>query len=130
VALSGWDTHCDNGAALKGWLAPVLDQGLSALIEDLHQRRLLDQTLVAWMGDFGRTPTINALGGRDHWPTAGCALFAGAGVPGGQVVGATDARGAEPTERPVSPADVAVTILGKLGIEAGMRGGRYIQELG
>jgi uncharacterized protein (DUF1501 family) len=132
VSLGGWDTHCDNAGALKGWLGPVLDQGMSALIEDLHQRGLLETTLVLWMGEFGRTPIINTLGGRDHWPQAGCALFAGAKVPGGQVIGKTDCRGMDVMERPVSPQDVAATIFQKLGIEARLTGitGRYITELG
>jgi uncharacterized protein (DUF1501 family) len=89
---------------------------MSALIEDLHQRGLLKDTLVVWMGEFGRTPEINALAGRDHWPNTGCALFAGAGVPGGQVIGSTDDKGAEAKDRKVSPQDVAATLYAKLGI--------------
>lgn len=116
VAHGGWDTHSDNAKSAKDHLVPPLDQGMSALIEDLHQRGLLKDTLVVWMGEFGRTPEINALAGRDHWPNAGCALFAGAGVPGGQVIGATDEKGAEVKERKVSPQDVAATLYAKLGI--------------
>ncbi len=116
VAHGGWDTHSDNAKSAKDHLVPPLDQGMSALIEDLHQRGLLADTLVVWMGEFGRTPDINALGGRDHWPNTGCALFAGAGVPGGQVIGKTDEKGAEPKDRRVSPQDIAATLYSKLGI--------------
>ncbi len=140
VSHGGWDTHSDNAQALEGWLAPPLDRGMSALIEDLAQRGLLEETLVVWMGEFGRSPALNPLAGRDHWPRAGCALFAGAGVPGGQVIGRTDRHGAEPLERPVAPADIAATILGKLGIDPSAAGcpspasgadtGHLIRELG
>lgn len=117
VSHGGWDTHSDNAKASKGWLVPPLDQGLAALIADLSQRGLLDSTLVVCLGEFGRTPQINPLAGRDHWPQTGCALFAGAGVPGGQVVGVTDKNGGEPKERPVKPVDVAATLFAKLGID-------------
>jgi hypothetical protein len=116
VSHGGWDTHSDNAKSAKDHLVPPLDQGMSALIEDLHQRGLLKDTLVVWMGEFGRTPEINALAGRDHWPNTGCALFAGAGVPGGQVIGKTDDKGAEARDRKVSPQDVAATLYAKLGI--------------
>ncbi len=117
VSHGGWDTHSDNAKACKGHLVPPLDQALSALIEDLHKSGLLATTLVVCMGEFGRTPQINPLAGRDHWPQTGCAIFAGAGVPGGQVVGVTDEKGAAPKERPVSPEDVAATLYAKLGID-------------
>jgi uncharacterized protein (DUF1501 family) len=117
VSHGGWDTHSDNNKACKGWLVPPLDQGLSALIEDLHKSGLLAHTLVVCMGEFGRTPDINPLAGRDHWPQTGCALFVGAGVPGGQVIGKTDAKGGEPKERPVSPKDIAATLFAKLGVD-------------
>ncbi len=116
VSHGGWDTHSNNAKSAKDNLVPPLDQGMSALIEDLHQSGLLKDTLVVWMGEFGRTPEINALAGRDHWPNTGCALFAGAGVPGGQVVGKTDIKGAEATERKVSPQDIAATLYAKMGI--------------
>jgi uncharacterized protein (DUF1501 family) len=117
VSHGGWDTHSDNAKASKNYLVPPLDQGMSALIEDLHQRGLLKDTLVVCMGEFGRTPKINALAGRDHWPNTGCALFAGAGVPGGQVVGTTDKQGGEPKDRKISPQDIATTLYRKLGID-------------
>ena len=122
VSFGGWDTHTDNALALKDWLAPTLDQGMSALIEDLHNRGLLSRTLVVWMGEFGRSPHLNALAGRDHWPSAGCALFAGAGVPGGQVVGTTDPWGAEPVDRAIGPAEIAATVYAKLGIHRQVAG--------
>ena len=122
LAFSRWDHHGDNFGALRQDL-PLLDQGLSALIRDLHQRGLeQDVSVVVW-GEFGRTPTINKDGGRDHWPQTGCALFAGAGVPGGQVIGKTDEKGAEPKDRPVKPGDIAATLFAKLGID-----GRKVYE--
>src|SRR5205814_6311797 len=86
-----WDTHGDNFNSLKGSLLPRLDQGLSALLADLAQRGLLAQTLVMACGEFGRTPRINELAGRDHWPNCYSALLAGGGIGGGQVFGASDA---------------------------------------
>ena len=119
VNHSGWDTHSDNDKACKGWLVTPLDKALAALISDLADRGLLESTMVVCMGEFGRSPQVNALGGRDHWPQTGCALFAGAGVPGGQVIGKTDEKGAEPKERPVKPGDIAATLFAKLGIDGG-----------
>ncbi len=143
VSHGGWDTHSDNAKASKGRLVPPLDQGMSALIEDLHQRGLLKDTLVVCMGEFGRTPQINPLAGRDHWPNTGCAVFAGAGVPGGQVIGQTDEKGADPKDRKVSPQDIATTLYAKLGVHSDkfyttpqdrpvkiVDGGTYIKELG
>ena len=113
----GWDTHAQNFPTLKNTLAPPLDQGLSALLGDLAERKLLDQTLVVMMGEFGRTPKINANAGRDHHGRANSVLIAGAGIPGGLVLGKTDARGDLPTERPVSPTDLAAALYLKLGID-------------
>jgi hypothetical protein len=117
VAMGGWDTHSDNFKQLRNELLTPLDNGYSALLEDLHQRGLLDSTLVVWMGEFGRTPQVNQLAGRDHWPDTSCALFAGAGVRGGQVIGATDAEGGKPVDRKVSPEDLVTTVYAKLGID-------------
>jgi hypothetical protein len=117
VSFGGWDTHSDNFKSCKDRLVPPADAGLASLIEDLKERGLLDTTLVVWMGEFGRTPKINALAGRDHWPQTACAVFAGAGVPAGQVVGKTDAQGGSPLDRKVSPMDVCATIYGKLGVD-------------
>jgi uncharacterized protein (DUF1501 family) len=116
-----WDTHVDNWGRLKNTLLPQLDQGLAALMDDLSAGGLLDQTLVVVMGEFGRTPRISTLPGqsipgRDHWASAYSALFAGAGVRGGQVVGQTDAKAAYPTTQPWSPADVCTTIYDALGV--------------
>ncbi|MBI3880846.1 MAG: DUF1501 domain-containing protein [Verrucomicrobia bacterium] len=123
VVDSGWDMHQQIFKAMpdaqfpgSGKL-PSLDQAYAALITDLRERGLLETTLVVMMGEFGRTPKLNNLGGRDHWPRAGSALFAGGGVRGGQVIGATDAYGEVPSDRPVRPEDIAVSILKLLGVD-------------
>jgi hypothetical protein len=120
-----WDTHNHNFAALRDRLAPRFDQGFSALIEDLAARGLLETTLVVATGEFGRTPKIGQIvqngmtekTGRDHWPHAFTVLLAGGGVRGGQAYGETNAIGAFVKDRPVSPADLAATILYHLGID-------------
>lgn len=117
-----WDTHVDNWARLKDTLLPQLDAGLAALMDDLAASGRLDETLVIVMGEFGRTPRISTLPGqskpgRDHWAHAYSALFAGAGVRGGQVVGQTDAQAAYPLSDPWSPADVCTTALQALGVD-------------
>jgi hypothetical protein len=114
----GWDTHQKNFEALQGELLPLLDQGLSALVQDLKQRGLLDETLVVTMGEFGRTPRINKDGGRDHWGHCASVLWAGGGIRGGNLVGASDRNCAFPTELPVGPPDVVATIYHALGLEA------------
>lgn len=123
VVDTGWDTHQQIGRELpdsrfpgSGKL-PALDRAFSALLDDLRERGLLASTLVVLMGEFGRTPKLNALGGRDHWPRAGFVCLAGGGVRGGQVIGATDSFGESPTERPVGPPDLAFTILRLLGVD-------------
>lgn len=113
----GWDTHAQNLPTLKNALAPPLDQGLSALLGDLADRKLLDHTLVVMMGEFGRTPKINANASRDHHGRANSVIVAGAGIPGGLVLAKTDARGDLPTERPVTPADLATVLYLKLGVD-------------
>jgi hypothetical protein len=110
-----WDTHSKNSEALRKHLMPVMDQTYSALIEDLDQRGLLDETLVVWMGEFGRTPKINGNGGRDHWGSVFSIALAGGGVRGGQVHGASDRHGAFPQEGMVSAADVSATVFYALG---------------
>jgi uncharacterized protein (DUF1501 family) len=96
---------------------PVLDQGITALVEDLEQRgRLDDVSIVVW-GEFGRTPRINKNGGRDHWPDVGCALLAGGGIRGGQVIGATNRLGEHATDRPVHFQEVLATLYRNLGID-------------
>jgi hypothetical protein len=116
VSDGGWDTHADNFNSLKNHRIPPVDQGLPALFADLADRGLLDTTLVVWLTDFGRTPKINSAGGRDHWASAGFVVMAGAGVPGGAVLGRTDEEGGRPTHNEYFTEDVAATIYGKLGI--------------
>ena len=111
-----WDYHSRNHSELLTHL-PLFDQGFSALVEDLHRLGLdKDTAVVAW-GEFGRTPTINKDAGRDHWPRVGCAVVAGGGFKTGQVIGATDRLGGEPTERPVHFGEVFATLYHWLGID-------------
>jgi hypothetical protein len=112
-----WDTHANNFKECKERLMPQTDQPHSMLFRDLEDRGLLDETLVVWVGEFGRTPKINANAGRDHWGFCGCALLAGAGIRGGQVHGSSDATAAYPASDPVEPADLAATIYHALGID-------------
>jgi hypothetical protein len=116
VNYGGWDHHAKIWDGLKNKL-PELDTGLSALVEDMDSRGLMDDTMVVVMGEFGRTPKINKDAGRDHWAPAASLLFAGAGIKRGLVLGATDKQGAYATRRPVAPADVAWTIYDSLGID-------------
>ncbi len=111
-----WDTHTETVRRMKGHLLPPLDLALSTLLEDLRERGLLDETLVTWWGEFGRTPKINKQGGRDHWGFCQSAVLAGAGVRGGLVYGSSDATAAYAAENPVSPDDMAATIFDCLGI--------------
>lgn len=115
-----WDTHWNNYPHLRQRLAPPTDQAASALFADLHQRGLLDETLVIMMGEFGRTPKVNGKGGRDHWPHVQSILLAGAGIPGGSVYGSSDRQGAYPAEKPISPADLMATILHLLAVPRDM----------
>jgi hypothetical protein len=113
-----WDTHGKNAYRLKSHLMPKMDLAYSALLEDLADRGLLDTTLVVWMGEFGRTPKINANGGRDHWGPVFCATLAGAGVRGGQLIGQSDRIGAYPLDGRVLPQDLAATVFHCLGYPA------------
>lgn len=116
LAFSRWDHHGDNFGACRQDM-PMLDQGLSALIEDLHNRGMeKDVSVVVW-GEFGRTPKINAQAGRDHWPQVSCALLAGGGMRTGQVIGSTDRLGAEAKDRPVHFQEVFATLYHRLGID-------------
>ncbi len=115
--MNNWDTHGQNFTQLKDRLLPPFDQGLAALLTDLETRGLLDQTLVVVTGEFGRTPKINPTAGRDHWSAVFSAVFAGAGVRGGQVIGASDASAAYPATRPYFPADLGATIYSTLGVD-------------
>jgi len=112
-----WDTHNDNFNALKNRLVPPMQTAFAALLDDLDQRGLLESTLVVWMGDFGRTPTINNNAGRDHWPQCYTMVLAGGGIRGGQVVGVSDATASYPKDRPLTPADVHATIFAALGYD-------------
>jgi uncharacterized protein (DUF1501 family) len=116
VTDGGWDTHQNNFRSLKDRLLPRLDRGYSALLQDLHARGLLENTLVVWFGDFGRTPKVNPSAGRDHWATAGVACMGGGGIKLGEVVGATNAQGEVVVDSPVRPQDLAATIYQALGI--------------
>ena len=116
LAFSRWDHHGDNFGALRQDL-PLLDQGVSALLNDLYARGLdKDVSVVLW-GEFGRTPTINKDGGRDHWPRVSCAMLACGGMKVGQVIGATDRLGGEAVERPVQFGEVFATLYHNLGID-------------
>jgi len=112
-----WDTHGQNFTKMKESLGPTLDQSLSALIQDLEERGLLDDVLVMPMAEFGRTPTINRSAGRDHWPFVYSLAFAGAGVQRGLVLGQSDRLGAYPQSTPYDPADMAASIYHLLGIQ-------------
>lgn len=116
-ANNPWDTHRNHFPLVKDSLVPRADQTLAALLDDLHQRGLLSETLVVWMGDFGRTPRITKpWASRDHWPHAFSMMFAGGGIRGGTVHGATDDLAAYVTANPVTPADITATVFAALGI--------------
>ncbi len=112
-----WDSHADNFGQNKNTLLPPADRALAALISDLDERGLLDSTLVVATGEFGRTPTINASAGRDHWPDCYSVLLAGGGIHGGAIHGASDAIGAYPAKDPAAPADLAATIYWRFGFD-------------
>ena len=117
LSLGGWDTHGKNFDALKTRLLPQLDQTLAALIGDLSDRGMLDDTIVYCAGEFGRTPKINKNDGRDHWARSMAVLLAGGGFKRGYVHGTTDAQGMAPATDPCTPDDVAATIFHNLGID-------------
>jgi hypothetical protein len=116
-----WDIHGSKPftsiEGMRDIVAPMYDQGYSALLEDLFQRGMLDSTMVACLAEFGRTPKINPAGGRDHWPQCWTINFAGGGVKGGRVVGKSDDIGGYPAERPVKPSEVVATIYHGLGLD-------------
>lgn len=116
-----WDIHGSKPftsiEGMRDIVAPMYDQGYSALIEDLHQRGMLDNTMVCSLAEFGRTPKVNPAGGRDHWPNCWTVNFAGGGVKGGRVIGKSDDIGAYPAERPVNPAEVVATVYHSLGLD-------------
>jgi hypothetical protein len=132
----GWDHHYRNFQIMQDRHAPWLDQALSALLVDLRERGLLERTLVVVVGEFGRSPKINAMAGRDHWEHCYSALVAGGGVRGGVVHGSSDARGDRPHDHPVTPADLAATVFHAAGVTTeqlaalGLAGqGQVIDEL-
>jgi uncharacterized protein (DUF1501 family) len=117
-----WDCHADRtglSSTLDDYrrtLCPTFDRAYATLIDDLHQRGLLEETLVIAMGEFGRTPRLNAQGGRDHWPGCWSIVMAGGGVRGGQVIGTSDRLGAEPTHRPIHCAEVTASVYNAMGL--------------
>jgi hypothetical protein len=119
-----WDCHADGGCLgtdlgdYRDTVAPLFDRAVSRLIADLHDRGLLERTLVVATGEFGRTPKLNSNGGRDHWTGCWSTLIAGGGVQGGRVVGRSDATAAEPADRPVTPAELVATVSHAVGIPA------------
>jgi len=117
TVCDGWDTHSKNFEALQTELLPMVDQSLSALLQDLRERGLLDQTVVAVLGEFGRTPRINAAAGRDHWGSCQSVLLSGGGIQGGRVHGASDRIGAYPAMDPVDPVDIHATLYHCLGLD-------------
>lgn len=116
-----WDIHGSKPftsiEGMRDIVAPMYDQAYSALLEDLHARGMLDDTLVCSLAEFGRTPKVNPAGGRDHWPQCWTSMFAGGGVQGGRVVGRSDPIGGVPAERPVDPSEVVATIFKSVGLD-------------
>ena len=132
----GWDHHYRNFQIMQDRHAPWLDQSMSALLTDLHDRRMLDSTLVIAVGEFGRSPKINDKAGREHHPDCYCALVAGGGVKGGRFVGTSDKVAAKPADTPLTPADLNATVLNAVGLTSEQIGGlgltstgRVIEEL-
>ena len=117
VTLDGWDTHRDNFRRTRS-LSEEVDTAFSALLDDLTHSGRLDDTLIIWMGEFGRTPQVTSGAGRNHWAKAWSACLAGGGMRGGQVVGRTDRDAAEVIERPISTVDLLATICALLNIES------------
>ena len=117
-ANATWDTHGQNFVKLKDTLLPQLDAAVGSLLDDLHQRGMLETTLVVVMGEFGRSPKVNAAAGRDHWNFCYGLMLAGGGIKGGCVHGASDRIGARPSRNPVGPGDVVATIYHCLGVAA------------
>lgn len=117
VYFGGWDHHTKIFDAFKGDQGKKMDLGVAGLIQDLDQRGLLDSTMVVLLGEFGRTPKVNKDAGRDHWPGAMSVLMAGAGIPRGHIIGATDAKGYYAAENVFKPEDFAASVYAKMGID-------------
>jgi uncharacterized protein (DUF1501 family) len=115
--VGSWDTHSQNFKQMKESLAPTFDTAYAALIDDLAERGMLDETLVLVNAEFGRTPAINKNAGRDHWPWVYSLVLAGAGIKAGTIYGASDNSAAYPTDRPHDPKDMAATIYHLLGVD-------------
>lgn len=113
----GWDLHYRLFERMQERYCPIFDRAFSALLIDLQERGLLDTTLVLAMGEFGRSPQISSIGGREHWPWGYSVCLAGAGLPGGAVIGATTPDGGQPRTRPIHPANLHSTVLDKLGLD-------------
>ena len=132
----GWDTHIYNFELLADRLCPILDRALPALLDDLAERGLLEDTLVVAMGEFGRSPRITGQAARDHWPRCYFSLWAGGGVVPGRLIGESDSRGEDPITEPIYPVHVGTTMMERLGFDSQaraelgvLRGGRLIHEL-
>jgi uncharacterized protein (DUF1501 family) len=115
--VQNWDTHGNNFKRMKNELVPPVDAGVSALLDDLTDRGMLEDTLVMMVGEFGREPKVNKDAGRDHWASCFCGLFAGGGIRGGQVIGKSDKNGGYPSTNPYSPDDIGATVYSVLGID-------------
>lgn len=113
-----WDTHNNNFNMLKAWLLPYLDRAVSALIDDLEARGLMESVLVVVCGDMGRSPRVNKNAGRDHWPQCGFALMLGAGIKPGLVFGSTDSQAMFPKDHPVTPGDICASVYHLLGVDS------------
>ena len=116
--VGSWDTHGRHFSQMKQWLCPTFDRAFATLVEDLHERGLLEQTLVLATAEFGRTPRVNRAAGRDHWPWVYSIALAGAGLAAGVAYGASDKQAAYPTARPHDPRDLAATVYHLLGVPA------------
>lgn len=116
VSLGGWDTHANAFTTLKDRLLPELDKGMGTLVADLAQRNLLQNTMVVWMGEFGRTPRINQNAGRDHWPRSWSVVMGGGGMVGGRAIGSTDKDGVDITDNPVGVMDLVASMSKGMGI--------------
>lgn len=113
----GWDLHYRLFERMQDRYCPIFDRAFTALLEDMATRGLLDSTLVLAMGEFGRSPEISSIGGREHWPYGYSVVVAGGGTPGGTVVGSTTADGGHPASRPIHPSDLITTVLEKMGLD-------------
>ena len=117
VDLRWWDTHVKGYETMRDGFLPRWDQAYTALLQDLEERGLMDRVMVIAWGEFGRSPKVNATGGRDHYPGVFSAAMCGGGIQGGAVIGSSDAKGALPKDRPIRPQDVLATMYRHLGVD-------------